>query len=302
MNLVLALALLLAAGWPPPGHAASGAAFPLQIRDALGRAVIISAPPRRIVSVAPSITEALFVLGVGGRLVGIGDADNYPPLGMRGKPRVGGVILDVERILSLRPDLVVGVASLQRAQLERLIRVRLPVLAVEAHSLEETLAQITLLGRVTDAVPAAERVLRLLRARIDAVSRGVRGLPRPRVYVEIWGEPPQTAAAGTFIDDLLRRARGTNLFADLRGWPQISPEAVLRRNPQVVLLTYPGARRLLGRPGWARVEAVRRGRVYELDPDLVSRPGPRLVDGLEQIAARLHPEVVPPPAPTPKPR
>ncbi|HEV8340323.1 MAG TPA: helical backbone metal receptor [bacterium] len=301
MNLVLAFVLALAAGWPS-ASAPSAAGFPLQIRDAFGRQITVPRPPQRIVSVAPSVTEVLFVLGVGGRVVGIGDADNYPPAGVRGKPRVGGVILDVERILNLRPDLVVGVASLQRAQLERLIRVRLPVLAVEAHSLEETLSQIVLLGRVTNARPAADRAVRLLRVRIDAVGRSVRGLPRPRVYVEIWGEPPQTAAGGTFIDDLLRRARGKNLFPDLRGWPQISPEAVLRRNPQVILLTYPGARRLGRRAGWARVDAVRRGRVYELDPDLVSRPGPRLVDGLEQIASRLHPEVVPPPPATPKPR
>ncbi len=300
--MLLALALLPALGGPPGVGAASSAGFPLRLHDALGRHVTISAPPRRIVSVAPSVTEILFALGGGARVVGIGDADNYPPLGVRGKPRVGGVILDVERILSLRPDLVVGVASLQRAQLERLIRVRLPVLAVEAHSLEEMLAQITLLGRVTDSRPAAERGVGLLRARIDAVGRAVRRLPRPRVYVEIWGEPPQTAAQGTFIDDLLRRARGTNLFADLRGWPQVSPEAVLRRNPQVILLTYPGTRSLVRRAGWARVDAVRRRRVYELDPDLVSRPGPRLVDGLELIAVRLHPEVVPLPSPTPRPR
>jgi len=303
VRLLLALGLLLSVGWALPARGAPSAAFPLQIGDALGRRVTIVRPPRRVVSVAPSVTEILFAIGVGARLVGISDADDYPPAGVRGKTRVGGVLLDAERVLSLRPDLVVGVASLQRAQLDRLIRLGLPVLAVDARSLEETFAQIALLGRVMDAVPAAQRGVRLLQDRTVEVARRVAGRTRPRVYVEIWGEPPQTAAAGTFIDDLLRRAGGSNLFADLRGWPQISPEVVLRRDPQVVLLTYAGARRLAVRPGWARLDAVRHGRVHELDPDLVSRPGPRLVDGLELIAARLHPQVVPLPAPTPpKPR
>ncbi len=303
LRAALAGVLVLAGGWTPPARAASTAAFPLQIRDALGRRVTILRPPHRIVSVAPSVTEILFAIGVGEHLVGISDADDYPPLGVRGKTRVGGVILDAERILSLRPDLIVGVVSLQHAQLARLIRLRLPVLAVEARSLEETFSQIAMLGRVTDAVPAADRVLRLLRRRTDAVARRVRARPRPRVYVEIWGEPPQTAAGGTFIDDLIRRGGGSNLFADLRGWPQVSAETVLHRNPQVIMLTYPGARRLAARRGWERLEAVRRGRVHELDPNLVSRPGPRLVDGLEQVAARLHPQLFPSPVLTPpKPR
>ncbi len=273
--------------------AAAVPGFPLMVRDALGRAVTVPRPPQRIVSTAPSVTEILFALGLGRRVVGIGDADNYPPEGVRGKARVGGVILNAERILALRPDLVVGVASLQQGQLERLIRLSLPVLAVEARSLEETFAQILLLGRVTGRAPAAERLVTGLQARVAEVQRRVRGRSRPRVYVEIWDQPLQTAAAGTFIDDLVRRGGGRNLFADLGGWPQVAPEAVIRRDPEIILLTYPGRRRLVTRPGWAQVTAVRRGRVHELDADLVSRPGPRLVDGLERIAHILHPGAFP---------
>lgn len=283
-----ALAGLLAGS---PDAAVPG--FPLTVRDALGRRVTVPGPPQRIVSTAPSVTEILFALGLGRRVVGVSDADDYPPGEIRGKARVGGVILNAERILALRPDLVVGVAGLQQGQLERLIRLGLPVLAVEARSLDETFAQIRLLGRVTGSAPAAEQLLAGLRARTAEVQRRVRGRPDPRVYVEIWDQPLQTAAAGTFIDDLVRRAGGRNLFADLRGWPQVAPEAVIRRDPEVILLTYPGRQRLLVRPGWAQVSAVRRGRVHELDAGLVSRPGPRLVDGLEQIARLLHPGAFP---------
>ena len=284
MLLVLVLAALGSAD-----RVAAAGSFPLVLRDALGRRVVVAGPPRRIISVAPSVTEILFVLGAGERVVGVSDADDYPP-DVRKKVRVGGVVVNAERILSLRPDLVVGVAGLQREQLERLIRLGLPVLAVDARSLEETLAQIALLGRVTDRAAAGERVVAGLRARVAAVARRTQGRPRPRVYVEIWDEPLQTAARGTFIDDLLGRAGGRNLFPDLAGWPRITPEAVIRRDPEVILLTYSGLRRMAARAGWGGVTAIRRGRLHELDPDLVSRPGPRLVDGLERIARLLHPE------------
>ncbi len=289
------VALVLALAPPIPDGALAAAGFPLTVRDALGRQVTIPRPPQRIISVAPSVTEILFALGRRDNVVGISDADDYPAAGLRGKARVGGVILNVERILALRPDLVVGVASLQRGQLERLIRLGLPVLAVEAHSLEETFAQISLLGRVTGRGAAADRLVGGLRARVSAVELRVRGRVLFRVYVEIWDEPLQTAGTGTFIDDLVRRAGGRNLFADLRGWPQVAPEAVVRRDPDVILLTYAGRPRVAGRTGWAGVAALRRGRIYELDPDLVSRPGPRLVDGLERIARLLHPEAFSPP-------
>ncbi len=269
---------------------ASAEGYPFTVQDALGRRVTLAGPPRRIISVAPSVTEILSALDLGGRIVGIGDADDYPPGVLRGKTRVGGVVLNVERILTLRPDLIIGVASLQQGQLERLIRLGLPVLAVEARSLEETFAQILLLGRVTGRADAAARTAAALRGRVSMVERRVAGRPRPRVYVEIWGEPMQTSASGTYVDDLLRRGGGHNLFADLRGWPQVAPEAVVRRNPEVILLTYQGRRLVARRAGWGAVTAVRRGAIYELDPDVVTRPGPRLVDGLERIARLLHPE------------
>lgn len=289
----LLLSLTLGLALVAPGGAAP--AFPYTVRDALGRTVTIPRPGRRIVSVAPSVTEILFALGAGGRVVGVSDADDYPPEGVRGKTRVGGVVLNVERILTLHPDLVLGVASLQRSELERMIALGLPVLAVEARSLDETLAQVALIGRVTDRSAAAAALAGRLRARVAAVEGTVRGRARPRVYVEIWDQPLQTAAGGTFVDDLLGRAGGRNLFADLQGWPQVAPEAVIRRDPDVILLTYRGRGRLVGRAGWSGVAAVRRGHIYELHPDLVSRPGPRLVDGLERIARLLHREVFPPP-------
>lgn len=268
----------------------ASAAFPVRMTDALGRAVVVPRPPLRIISLAPSVTEILFALGLDARIVGISSADDYPPQKVRAKPKIGAVQLDVERIVGLRPDLILGVPSLQAAQLKRLIAMRLPVVAVDADSLAQTYAQITTIGALTSRTDAARALVQKMRAVQTGVEQAVRGRRRVRVYVEIWGEPLLAAGGGTFIDDLIRLAGGVNVFADLRGWPQVSEEAVVRRNPEAILLTHPHRGQVVARAGWAQVAAVRSGRVAVLDPALVSRPGPRITTGLVQVAHALHPE------------
>lgn len=292
---MLKVLCLLLAAFLPPLSAAHGAgdpgpaAFPLEVVDALGRPVRIAAPPRRIVSVAPSVTEILFALGLEGRIAGVGSSDDYPA-GAASKPRVGGVVLDVERILRLRPDLVVGVASLQGGQLERLIAVRLPVLAVDAGTLPGVYAQVELLGRIAAVPAAAGRVVASMRAREQAVARAVAGRPARRTYIEFWSEPLMTAGGGTFVSDLITRAGGVNVFADVAGWPQVSEEAVIRRDPEVIVLTARQEPRVLARRGWSAVAAVRAGRIGAVDGSLLTRPGPRIVEGLRALAAIIHPE------------
>ena len=287
---LVAAVFLPAAFLPAVSGADAAGGFPLPVVDALGRTVTLPAPPRRIVSVAPSLTEILFALGLDTRIVGVSSADDYPEAKVAVKPKVGGVVLDVERILSLRPDLVVGVASLQRGQLERLIAMKLPVVAMDAATLPGLYAQIQLIGRLTGAPDAAARVVVGMRAKERAVARAVAGRPRRLVYVELWGEPLMAAGAGTFISDLITRGGGVNVFADVSGWPQVSEEAVIRRNPEVIVVTYPQGRRVMTRRGWEQVAAVRAGRVGEVHASLISRPGPRIVDGLRTLAAIIHPE------------
>lgn len=283
-----AIVFLAVAG--PPAEAATS--FPLTVTDALGRRVTLAAPPRRIISVAPSVTEILFALGLDRRIVGVSDADDYPPEAVAGKPRVGGVVLDVERILRLRPDLVLGAAGLQRGQLERLAAMGLPVVAVDARTLPEVYEQIAVIARLTGTSGPAAAVVARLRAREILVREAVAGAPVRRVYVEIWGEPLTTAGGDTFVSDLIARVGGVNVFADVRGWPQVSAEAVIRRDPQVIVVTYPQGLRSVARRRWP-VAAVRQARIAAIDASLVSRPGPRLVDGLAALARIVHPERAP---------
>jgi len=280
-----ALTFVLLAVLAPQG---SGATFPRTVTDALGRRVSVPGRPARIVSVAPSVTEVLFALGLGPRVAGVSSADDYPPAEVRGKPRVGGMVLDTERILQLRPDLVLGMPSLQRAQLDRLIAAGLPVVAVDARTLPEVYTQVEFIGRLTGTDADATRLVSALRAREAAVDRAVgRRSPR-RVYLEIWPEPLIAAGGETFIDDLTRRAGGRNVFAGLRGFPQVGAEAVIRADPEVVILTHPQGRPVGARPGWRGITAVRRSRVAQVDGSLLSRPGPRALAGLELLARIIH--------------
>jgi iron complex transport system substrate-binding protein len=289
----LGLALLTAS----PVLAAS---FPFTVHDVLGRRVTIPAPPRRIVSLAPSITEQLFAVGAGDRIVGVTLYDNYPPQ-VRRLERVGGYVaksLSVEKILSLRPDLVLARGEIQRGVIEALERLRLPVVALEPSTFDEVYATLTLLGRLTDQARQAARVVADMQRRVARVRHKVAAIPPPRrvsVFYKGYVEPLLTAGPSTFIGRMIDLAGGINIFADLtERYPQISAEEVLRRNPDIILEpasngTPLGSEPALQRPGWRHLAAVQHGRVYLLDDDLVSRPGPRLAEALEEIAAMLYP-------------
>jgi len=263
-------------------------ATPRTVTDALGRRVVVARAPARIVSVAPSVTEVLFALGLGARVVGVSSADDYPKDELNDKPRVGAVVLDVERIVRLRPDLVLGMPSLQRGQLDRLITAGLPVVAVEARTLPEVYEQIRFIGRLTGTPTEANRLVISLRTREATVERAIQRRIAPRTYVEIWPEPLIAAGGETFIDDLVSRAGGRNIFAGLRGFPQVSAESVIRANPDVIILTHPQGRAVRARPGWQDIAAVKRSRVAQVDGSLLSRPGPRAVAGLELLARIIH--------------
>lgn len=272
---------VLAAAAPP--ERAAGGGFPVRLRDASGNVVLIPEAPGRIISLAPSVTEILFALGLDGEIVGISDADDYPPDRVRTKARVGGTVINLERVVSLTPDLIIGMPSLQRDQLSRLRALRLPVLAVDAFSISDVAEQIRMIGRATGRIQRASNLASLMQRRAQ-----VAPIPQPlRVYVEAWNEPVLAVAGGTLVEDLVRRAGGRNIFDDKRGYVQVPLETVIVRNPQVVFLLYPGRGQWLRRPGWRAVEAARTGRVYELPASLVTRPGPRIVDGLALISRML---------------
>lgn len=283
----LAAALLAALASPASAFTA---------RDMLGREVGLAAPPARIVSLVPSVTEILFALGAEARLVGVTDFCDYPPAALR-KPRVGGMVgPSLEAIVALRPDLVVATTEGSReetvAQLERL---RIPTYLVAAHRLSDVTGLIVRLGELTGRGAAAEALRGALERRIDAVRAAVGPLRRPRVLYVLWPEPLIVPGREALLTELIRLAGGESISAaDGESYPRFSLEAAVARAPEVILLANHGARTgPIDRERWQRLTglpAIKAGRLHQVDGNLLHRYGPRIVDGLEQLARAIHPE------------
>lgn len=300
------LALLLAAAVVSSVRAADGTGWPRVATDALGQRLEVPAEPRRIVSLTPGNTEILFALGLGGRVVGATSLCTYPEAA-RGVARVGGFAastMNLEVIVGMRPDLVLAGDETQMAVIAALRAAGLRVLAVKVRGFEDLFATVATVGRLIGRDAEATGLTAALRARLEAVASAVAGLPedaRPRVYWEVFDAPLMSAGRRSMVGQLVELAGGRNIFADVaEEYPQVSAEAVIARNPEVIVvpdMNATGARTaddLRRRPGWGAVAAVRSGRVYALPADPTSRPGPRLVDGLELVLAALHPELVAP--------
>jgi len=264
------------------------------VTDQTGRRVNLPDHPRRLVSIAPSITETLFELGLGDRLVGDTDYCDYPPQA-RALPHVGAMVNpNLERIVALKPDLVLGTDEANRRETaDQLEHLGIPLYGVTAHTVDGAIQSLEDLGRVLDWEQPTEKLVAGLRARVAAVDRQVQGRPRPKVLFVVWYRPLITAGSGTFISNVIQRAGGVSISDDLKGeWPHMGLEDVLKRAPDVILFpktdTFaPGLDEFQKLPGWRDLAAVKNHRLY-LVAETIMRPSPRLIDSLEEVARILR--------------
>jgi iron complex transport system substrate-binding protein len=289
------LALLSAIGPSPCLLAAiSGGAH--EVIDETGRKVVVPEHPQRIISLAPSITETLYALGQDHKIAGDTEYCDYPPAAAS-KPHIGAVLNpSIEKIVALKPDLVIGAAEANRRETaDQLARVGIPVYGLTDKSLDDVLKSIRDLGGLLDCQAQASALASSLELRVQAVERRVAGLPRPRVLFVTWYQPLITVGPGSFVADVIRRAGGVSISNDLAGeWPRVSLEAVLERNPEIILLPKsqaytPSLEDLKNLAGWRDLSAVKAGHVYQI-ADTIIRPCPRLVGSLEEVAGILHPD------------
>jgi iron complex transport system substrate-binding protein len=276
----------------------------VSVTDDLGRTVAIANyPPKRIVSLAPSCTEILFALGLGDRVVGVDRYSDYPPEAVNITPKVGGFAdISIETVLGLKPDLVLATGGVQVKFVELLEEHGLAVVVLSPKDLEGILNDILLVGKSAGEEVAGERLVAEMRQRVDVITERTRDIPaeeRPKVYYEIWHNPLMSAGSGSFTNELIKLAGGVNIFEDMATeFSEVSVERVLSGNPDVIVLSPPDApmpgvspEELKARPGWDGIKAVKDGRIYQIHPDLLNRPGPRIVDGLEALAEVIHPEL-----------
>ncbi|MFN3652684.1 MAG: ABC transporter substrate-binding protein [Armatimonadota bacterium] len=301
--LLVSLLLLGGCGGRPtvePTPPSPSETFPLTVTDDEKRQVAIPAPPRRIVSLAAAHTETLFALGAGERVVAADSYSDYPPEAkhlarLRCFPRV-----PLEELVALRPDLVL-ILTQEDEEISQMEAAGLRVLKIFPETLDAAWDRILLLGRITEREQRAQEIVDDIRRRVTRVERSLQGVtPRTVMFELDASDParPYVAGSGGFYGQLIPHAGGRNVFEDLRGPSgQVSAEQVIARSPEVILLgdtrspVLPQSPELVRqRPGWGRISAVREGRVFGIDSDRITRPGPRLIEGLEEIARRLHPE------------
>jgi len=273
--------------------------YPLTITDASGLEFTFEQAPQRIVSIAPHQTEILFAIGLGDRIVGVSEFDNYPEEAST-KPKVGNIQGNAEALLAVQPDLVFAGLSLNGTSVGGLRDLGVQVFTTEPTTIDEVIESILTIGVITDAQEEAEKVAAKMREDkqlvIDTVS-GLTEAQKKSVYIEY--DPLWTAGKGSFMDEMIVLSGGINIASDLDPWAQISSEAVIAANPDVIIYAdvndyetgNPLIETIKSRPGWGEITAMKDNAITGINADILSRNGPRITDALVQIAMGIYPEL-----------
>lgn len=250
--------------------------------------------PSRIVSTMPNLTEILFDLGLGDKMVGVTELCNYPPQAQV-KAKVGGLLLNWEQIVALKPDLVVFLAGARPQEEARAQQLGLKVLTVKMDSLDEMLEGIKRIGIATGARTRSIQLVQELDGQIKAYKRQSKSRPeksRARAYVWLGGQPLVTAGPGTFINELIELAGGKNIAADLKGkYPQVGWEFLVKEQPDIIVMPQDimsSAGELDKYPLAGQLRAVRNDQVLIVNGDLLTRPSPRFVEAVRQLSERFY--------------
>ncbi|AGA69686.1 ABC-type Fe3+-hydroxamate transport system, periplasmic component [Desulfitobacterium dichloroeliminans LMG P-21439] len=273
--------------------------YPLTYTDDSRVESTLTTEPQRIVCLAPASTEILYALGLESKLVAVTIYDNYP-VGIQDKVEFvfeDSLNPNMEQILQLNPDLVV--MGMHDEKLVSAIRsLKLPVVQLNPQSIAVTYQAIEKLGYLTNTQEQAQELVQVMKEKELTIADKISSLKdseRVNVWIEV--DPGLfTAGEGTFLNELIVKAGGINIAHDVKDWAQYSEEQIIAKNPQVILETYSYYMEnvkdtILARPAWQSLDAIKNARVYTLDSDMVTRPGPRIIDGLASIAQTLYPEL-----------
>jgi iron complex transport system substrate-binding protein len=270
------------------------------IKDDLGFPYILTSPPQRIISLAPNITEILFDLDLGEKIVGVTRYCDFPEKALK-KEKIGGLIdLNLERIIALKPDLIIGFRGNPIRTIERLRGLHLPLFVLEiGKNLETVFIIIEKIGTITQKEKKAEILVESLKKRYNKTQAALRNVQHePRVFLSIHGTGLWTCGKGSFLNDLVEKARGVNIAGNIRRkWLHYNREQLIHDNPEVIIILSKSQREFSNVKDWIKneahlkgIKAVKTDRIYFLDENLATRPGPRLMDALEELARILHPQ------------
>jgi iron complex transport system substrate-binding protein len=263
------------------------------VTDDTGATLRLKEPARRIVSLAPHVTETLFAAGAGGKIVGAVDYSDYPEAARR-IPRVGGYSkLDLEAIAALGPDLAIGWASGNSpAHIAKLRALGIPVYLAQPERIDDVAINLERYGELAGTQTVARAAAAAFRARLRALRERHETRPPVRTFYQIWQQPLMTVGGGQVISDVIRLCGGENVFAGLKPLaPKVTVEAVLAADPEVVVASGMGESRPEWLDDWRRwpsLTAVRRDNLFFVQPDLIQRHTPRLIEGAARLCAHLE--------------
>lgn len=290
---VLAMGFLLLMN--PSSHGSQN----VTIKDDLGNTHVLGAPPRRIISLAPNVTEILFALGLENDIVGVTRYCNYPK-NAQTKTRIGGLVdPDLEKIIDLSPDLIIAFRGNPLRLVQRLKDLKLPVFVLESGTtMESVFVLIEKIGLVTRRERAAEGLVDLLRGNLLRVRNALKDVQtRPKVFINLHGKGLWTCGKDSFLNDLVLQAKGANIAGDIgRAWFNYNREELIHQDPEYIIVITKQKKHFLEVKKWfseaahlESIRAVEKKNIYYLNEDLVTRPGPRIFEAVDQLARLLHP-------------
>jgi len=270
--------------------------FPVDVEDGFGNIVHIEEAPERIISLMPSHTEILYALGLGDKIVGVTAFCDYPAEALEVE-KIGDYMgTNFEKIIELEPDLIVNYGQLDDDASKIYSDAGIPVLSFLPESIDEVIDTIKQIAAATDTVKKGDSLVKSMEEHRDEIVAKVQGATKVRVFYEIWHDPLMAAGAGSFMDGLITLANGDNVASDAEGaYANYDIEQLVENNPEVYLtaddLPEKTVESISARPGYENITAIINGDVHLLDGNITSRPGPRIVEGLEIVARAIHPGV-----------
>ncbi|QHW29984.1 ABC transporter substrate-binding protein [Paenibacillus rhizovicinus] len=278
------------------GTAAQATVYPLTVKDVTNTELTFSAAPQRIITLVPSETEIVYALGAGDKIAGVDNYSNYPKEAAD-KPKIGDMNADIEKIVSLKPDLVLASYTMSQAVVDKLRSLKLPVYATDPKTYDAVIEKVKQIGAILDKPKEAAAVANHMEQVRTQVTDAVKDAPKPNVYLEF--APGWTVGKGEFLDEIITLAGGTNIATE-PNWYEIDPEVVVKANPDAIIYASmtvkegeknPILTAIETRPGWNVINAIKDKKVFEVDQDPLTRVGPRLADGLLEVAKKLHPDL-----------
>lgn len=269
--------------------------YPITVTDATGATVTLEKAPTAIVSLVPSQTEMIYAIGGGSNVIGVDEWSNYPEE-TSSVTKIGDVTTNIESVTALNPDLILASSTMNTDAISKLRELDLNVYATDPRTYDEVIAKVEEMGKLVNMQAGAAEIANHMREVKEQVTTAVKEAVKKKVYLEF--SPGWTVGSGEFLDELLTMAGGINISASQPGWFEVNSEVVITQNPEIIIYPDFGEEKssivagIESRPGWDTVDAVKNNQMFAVSNDPVVRVGPRLADGLLELAKAIHPELM----------